>query len=321
MYDGTTAATITGTPTLVGVQNDPDTNALDIVSLTGTPIGTFADDSVGNGKTVTVSGLSLTGTDAGNYTLTATNTTADITPAPNPTTGTATNITSTDATLNGTNGPADATGHSFWVSTATFSTASPTVPSGVYSTADLGIISAGASFSAQLSSVSGLLPITAGTTYYFVAWSNVGGTWYPGTIQTFNTPVIEPTIAVTGLPSTITVGTVAAEDSNGVVTGFTPSGTPISVSLTKGSVDYPNVRVVVTGLNSGIQLLATDGTNWYDIVKTGWGPAGGFFLADATTPVYLVANTAGTYTATINLVDVTNGNAVLASTTVSVTAN
>jgi hypothetical protein len=108
------------------------------------------------------------------------------TPASNPITDAATDMTSTDPTLNGTNGPANATGHSFWVSTATFSTASPTVPSGVYSTADLGDITAGTSFSAKLSSVSGL-PITADTLYYFVAWSNVGGTWYPGTIETFTT--------------------------------------------------------------------------------------------------------------------------------------
>ncbi len=39
----------------------------------------FADDSVGTGKTVTVSGLTITGADSGNYTLTQPTTTADIT--------------------------------------------------------------------------------------------------------------------------------------------------------------------------------------------------------------------------------------------------
>ena len=103
MYDGTTAATITGTAELNGVQTNMDTPpSLDKVTLTGTAVGNFADDSVGTGKTVTVSGLSLTGADSGNYTLTATTTTADITPAPVPITGAANNITATDATLNGT---------------------------------------------------------------------------------------------------------------------------------------------------------------------------------------------------------------------------
>ena len=42
----------------------------------------FADKNVGNGKTVTVAGISISGTDAGNYVLasTTTSTTADITP-------------------------------------------------------------------------------------------------------------------------------------------------------------------------------------------------------------------------------------------------
>ena len=43
--------------------------------------GTFANKNVGTGKTVTVSGLSLDGPDAGNYVLTAPALMADITPA------------------------------------------------------------------------------------------------------------------------------------------------------------------------------------------------------------------------------------------------
>ena len=108
--------------------------------------------------------------------------------ASNPITGEATDIKSSDATLNGTNGPSDAIGHSFWVSlTPGFDISSPTLPAGVYSTSDLGAITAGTSFSAQLSSVTGLPTVAPNTPYYFVAWSNVGGTWYPGTIETFTT--------------------------------------------------------------------------------------------------------------------------------------
>src|SRR5436190_1994706 len=71
-YDGTVAATI-ATRTLSGVVGSED------VSLVG-GTATFAGKSVGNGKTVTVSGISVTGTDAGNYTINTTaTTTADIT--------------------------------------------------------------------------------------------------------------------------------------------------------------------------------------------------------------------------------------------------
>ena len=132
-----------------------------------------------------------------------------------------------------------------------------------------------------------------------------------------------PTLSLSGVPSTVTTETAATEDANGVVTGFTPgSRTPIQITLTAGSVSYPNVRVEVTGLNSGVQLIAEDTTGtWYNIAKTGWGPAAGFNLATVTTPVYLVANTAGSYTATINLIDVSNPSTPLASTTATVTVN
>ncbi|SHN13824.1 YDG domain-containing protein, partial [Roseibium suaedae] len=53
----------------------------DVVSLDGSALFAFADKNVGSGKTVTISGLSLTGADAGNYTIaSATSATAAITP-------------------------------------------------------------------------------------------------------------------------------------------------------------------------------------------------------------------------------------------------
>ena len=75
VYDGTTAATIL-TRTLTGVI------APDVVSYTG-GTATFADKNVGTGKPVSATGLSLSGADAGNYTVNPTaNTTADITARP-----------------------------------------------------------------------------------------------------------------------------------------------------------------------------------------------------------------------------------------------
>ena len=63
-YDGTTTATITGSGTLVGVMG------ADVVNLGGTAAGILASKSVGAGVAVTVSGLTLAGAQAGNYTLT-----------------------------------------------------------------------------------------------------------------------------------------------------------------------------------------------------------------------------------------------------------
>src|SRR6185369_4365508 len=60
-YDGTAAAAVL-TRSLSGVINP------DIVSLTG-GTATFSDKNVGTGKTVTLTGASLTGGDAGNYAL------------------------------------------------------------------------------------------------------------------------------------------------------------------------------------------------------------------------------------------------------------
>ncbi|MCS0581016.1 YDG domain-containing protein [Massilia pinisoli] len=62
IYDGTTAATLNGTPTVTALGSD-------VVSLGGTGTATFADKNAGAGKAVTVGGYSLSGTDAGNYNL------------------------------------------------------------------------------------------------------------------------------------------------------------------------------------------------------------------------------------------------------------
>lgn len=66
-YDATIAATVSGTATLNGVLAADTGN----VSLAGTPSYTFATAGVGNVKPISVSGLSLTGSKAANYTLAA----------------------------------------------------------------------------------------------------------------------------------------------------------------------------------------------------------------------------------------------------------
>ncbi len=74
-YDGTTTATPAfGSAALNGVVSGDNATL-----VTSGATATFADKAVGAGKTVTLAGLNLTGTDAGNYNLTQPTTTASIT--------------------------------------------------------------------------------------------------------------------------------------------------------------------------------------------------------------------------------------------------
>ncbi|MGC9602186.1 MAG: hypothetical protein ABSE76_00365 [Minisyncoccia bacterium] len=159
------------------------------IPTSGTPAGTYywhvqAKDADGN-----VSPWSTM------WSVTVINTPAVIT---NP----ATNVTATDATLNGVNEGNGAGGHSFWVSLAPFVTTSPTIPAGVYSTPVLPGVAANTAFSDPLSLVTtngipGNMPaITPSTKYYYAAWAYIGGTWYPGAVLNFTTlaaPVLLPT--------------------------------------------------------------------------------------------------------------------------------
>jgi filamentous hemagglutinin family protein len=76
VYDGTTAATVTGTPTLTPVAADlgSATDGLyisgDTVSLSGTAVGTYNNKNVASATSVSFSGLSLTGSSSSNYSLT-----------------------------------------------------------------------------------------------------------------------------------------------------------------------------------------------------------------------------------------------------------
>ena len=77
-YNGTTSANTTGSPTLVGVLGG------DIVTFGSdtAPVFTFVTANVGTGITVNTSGYTISGTDAGKYTLTQPTLSGDITAAP-----------------------------------------------------------------------------------------------------------------------------------------------------------------------------------------------------------------------------------------------
>ena len=76
VYDDTTAASTSGTATLVGIEAGDD------VFLGGSPVFTFASANVGTGITITTTGYTISGTDSGNYTLTQPTLSGDITAAP-----------------------------------------------------------------------------------------------------------------------------------------------------------------------------------------------------------------------------------------------
>ena len=78
VYDGNTNATLTGTGSLVGVINS------DVVSLDGTPVGTFVSSAIGTAITINVTGYSISGAGSGNYTLTLPTLSADISSMPTP---------------------------------------------------------------------------------------------------------------------------------------------------------------------------------------------------------------------------------------------
>ncbi|WP_083631477.1 YDG domain-containing protein [Labilibacter marinus] len=74
-YDGTTNASIVGTPSLNGVISGEDVNL-----STTTPSASFEDANAAIGKAVTISGYSITGAGVSNYNLTNPSLTGDINP-------------------------------------------------------------------------------------------------------------------------------------------------------------------------------------------------------------------------------------------------
>lgn len=159
-------------------------------------------------------------------------------------------------------------------------------------------------------------------TFYYSLFDGVGNVTTKEITITRTAVEIAPVITMDKETLEVTAQVAIPNNQGAIGTDFnTELGELINVSLKKGTVDYSNVRIVVEGGEAGVQLIARDTTgNWYDIIQTGWGTPEGFPIADATTPVYVVANKAGTYTITIKLVDVSNNNKVLTSLTGTVNA-
>lgn len=154
------------------------------------------------------------------------------------TTEPATTITESDATLNGMVGDTDASATAFWASTSTFTPVagpSPVLPPGVYSSGALDAVASSTGFSAQLSSLD--IPedivVEDDTTYYYTAWVQVEGTWYPGEVLNFTTDEEEATSTapvISGI-SVTDIGTSSATISwttDGAATSSVHYGTTAS---------------------------------------------------------------------------------------------
>jgi len=233
------------------------------------PTSVVATVTLGNGKVVTATNSTLTGT-----------------PIVNPSVSTlaATGITSTNATLNGLNGSAAATGSSFWVSTSTFSTAVPVLPAGVFSTADQGAVAATTSFSALLSSVTGLPAVTASTTYYFAAWTNVGGTWIPGAIMHFTTSGSATPVT----PAVTLVAPATGSIAGGTSVTLTGVGFTGATSVLFGST--PATGVVINS-DSSITAIAPATTTAGIVDVTVTTPIGTSAVGTADQFTYLIGGT------------------------------
>jgi hypothetical protein len=236
-YNGNTTAALQGlsTASLVGVVSG------DTVTLgTSGAAGTFASESVGNNITVSVTGLTIGGAQASDYTLTHPATTANITPAALTVTG----ITAANKTYNGT-------------TTATLQGLATASLVGVVSgdTVTLGTSGAAGTFASE--SVGN--NITVSMTGLTIGGSQAND--YTLTQPTTTANITAATLTVTGITAanktyngntTAALQGLAAASLVGVVSGDTVTLQTSGAAGTFASKDVgQNITVSVTGLTLG----------------------------------------------------------------------
>jgi hypothetical protein len=240
-YDGTTAAMLsTSGATLDGVLHS------DTVTLVTTGAsGAFATPDVGTGITVTVSGLSLAGADAENYTLTEPTTTANITPAPVDVNG----ITAANKTYDGT--------------TTAMLTTSGAVLVGVVRGDTVTLDTAGAMGTFETPDVgNGITVIVSGLS---LTGADAG-----------NYSLNEPTTTANITPALLTVTGITADsrpydgmtDATLVTSGATLEGVvrgdtvTLDTSGAMGAFATPDVWMGVTVIVSDLSITGADATNY-----------------------------------------------------------
>ncbi len=241
VYDATTLTTInTESATLVG------TIGTDNVTFNSTgATGSFANRNVGSGKIVTISGLTLSGPDAGRYSLIQPTTTANITPAGTIISGVTVNTRvyngTTSATLNAGSG----------------------ILAGIFGGDAVNIISSGAS--GTFSDKDTGLGKPVATSGFILGGANAG-----------NYTLTQPSLSATITPATLTLSGVTA--INKVYDGTTTTGLNaggcslvgvygtddviLISSAATGNFANKNVGTTIPVSGSGFLLGGTDGANY-----------------------------------------------------------
>jgi alpha-tubulin suppressor-like RCC1 family protein len=244
VYDGTTAATVTLS----------DNRVAGDVFTAGYSSATFSDRNVGSGKTVTVSGLSLSGADASNYTFNTTgSTTADITARPITVTATA-----STKTYDGTLIPAMASLNTpREVSTATLLSNGKVLvtggfgPSGKLASAEL--------YDPDTNSWSPAGSMTAARAYHTATLLNSGK------------------VLVTGGWGT-NAFLASCELYDPATNSWTPAGTLAEVRYGHTATSLASGLVLVTG-GRGSTLGALASAELYDPTTNSWSPTGALSMA------------------------------------------
>ncbi len=226
VYNATTAATLSGTASLVGI------NFSDVVTIGGSPSSSFATATVGTGKAITTTGYTLGGAQASYYTLTQPSLTADITAK-----------ALTISGLSGVSRAYDAT------TTATLSGTPSLV--GV-ETADVSNVILGGSASASFATATAGSSKSITVTGYSISGSASG-----------NYSVTQPTgltANVTQATQTITFGTLANKvvgDPNFSLTATASSGLTVSYSSSVPSVASVSGSTVSVGVAGTTVITAS----------------------------------------------------------------
>jgi hypothetical protein len=247
MYDGTTAGAVTVTnPKLVGVL---PADSAHVTLVAGAAVGTFSSVNVGRNITETVSGLTLSGTAAGNYALTQPVTKANITPKALTVTG----LTATPKVFDGT--------------TTVSLSVGGAVLAGVVA-GDVGNVNLNASAATGVftsPNVDNAVPVTV-----------KGLTLWGGAIKNYTLTQPTPTAAISARP--ITVSGVTASDkvynglatatvnmTNAVLAGFLPADKnhiKLETAGATGTFSSQNVGTHVTVTVNGLTLSGPAATNY-----------------------------------------------------------
>jgi len=224
VFDGTDAATLSGTAALSGVVG------ADVVTLGGTPVATFASSAAGTGIAVNVTGYTISGTAAGNYTLTQPTLSADITVTPTP-------VISSALTASGTYG----------VATSAYTITATNAPD-TYNATGL---------PAGLSVINGVIsgtPTVTGTFNVTISATNAGGTGTATLVYTITAKAL--TVSGASVSSKTydgtTTATIIGASLNGIVLGdtITVSGNGTFASANVGTAISVTPALSISGTNA-----------------------------------------------------------------------